>query len=33
MKRLYLIFAALYFVQGTGDSSYGFLTQPIRSML
>jgi len=33
IRRLYIIFAALYFVQGTGELSAGLLAQPLRSML
>jgi MFS family permease len=32
-RKLFIIFAALYFVQGTGEPSAGLLSQPIRSML
>jgi len=32
-RKLYIIFAALYFVQGTGQLSAGLLSQPLRSML
>jgi len=33
MRKLFIIFAALYFVQGTGELSAGLLSQPLRSML
>ncbi|MCP4569911.1 MAG: folate/biopterin family MFS transporter [FCB group bacterium] len=32
-RKLFIIFAALYFVQGTGELSAGLLAQPLRSML
>lgn len=32
-RKLFIIFAALYFVQGTGEPTAGLLSQPIRSML
>ena len=32
-RKLFIIFAALYFVQGTGELSAGLLSQPLRSML
>jgi len=32
-RRLFIVFAALYFVQGTGQLSAGLLSQPLRSML
>jgi MFS family permease len=32
-RRLFVIFAALYFVQGTGELTAGLLAQPLRSML
>jgi MFS family permease len=32
-RKLFIIFAALYFVQGTGEPTSGLLSQPIRSML
>jgi MFS family permease len=32
-RKLFIIFAALYFVQGTGELTAGLLSQPLRSML
>ncbi len=32
-RKLFIIFAALYFVQGAGELSAGLLSQPLRSML
>jgi MFS family permease len=32
-RKLFIIFAALYFVQGTGEPTAGLLSQPLRSML
>jgi MFS family permease len=32
-RKLFIIFAVLYFVQGTGEPTAGLLSQPIRSML
>jgi MFS family permease len=32
-RKLFIIFAALYFVQGTGELTAGLLAQPLRSML
>jgi MFS family permease len=32
-RKLFIIFAALYFVQGTGELSAGLLSQPLRSLL
>ena len=32
-RKLFIIFAALYFIQGTGQLSSGLVSQPIRSML
>lgn len=32
-KKLFIIFTALYFVQGMGELTAGLLSQPIRSML
>lgn len=32
-NKLFIIFAALYFVQGTGELTAGLLSQPLRSML
>jgi MFS family permease len=32
-KKLFIIFAALYFIQGSGDPGLGLLAQPLRSML
>ena len=32
-KKLLIIFAALYFIQGTGEPRGGLLAQPLRSML
>lgn len=32
-KKLFIIFAALYFVQGTGQLTSGLLAQPLRSLL
>ena len=33
IRTLFIIFAALYFVQGTGQVTSGLLAQPLRSML
>ena len=33
VRRLLIIFAALYFIQGTGELGAGLLAQPLRSML
>ena len=32
-RKLFIIFAVLYFVQGTGEPTAGLLAQPLRSML
>ena len=32
-RKLFIVFAALYFVQGIGEPTAGLLSQPIRSML
>jgi len=32
-NKLFIIFAALYFVQGMGEPTAGLLSQPLRSML
>lgn len=32
-RRLFVIFAALYFIQGTGELTAGLLSQPLRSLL
>ena len=33
VRKLFIVFGALYFVQGMGEPTAGLLAQPLRSML